>query len=113
MEPKLIFQPVVGPNLPGAFLTEHSRDSIPESALKRQFLTGITYNEGLLEAFCKNMIQLVLTKYYLVDFFFHFKLFSKLLVYLTSLQQIGRMHYQSHSILTIAINLSGIRLRTK
>lgn len=58
MDPKLIFPPVVEPNFPGAIITEHPRDVMTESSVKRQFLTGITYNEGLIKAVRKNMFHL-------------------------------------------------------
>lgn len=48
MFPWAPFLPVVEPKLPGAFLTEHPRDIMIDKALKIPFLTGITYDEGLL-----------------------------------------------------------------
>lgn len=43
------FTPVVEPDLPGAFLIEHPRDVITESSAKIPFMTGVTYDEGLLK----------------------------------------------------------------
>lgn len=45
----VIFTPVVEPNLPGAFMTEHPRDGHNENSLKIPFMTGITYDEGLMK----------------------------------------------------------------
>lgn len=131
MDPKLIFPPVVEANLPGAIITEHPRDVMSGSSVKRQFLTGITYNEGLIKAVRKNMSHLyrnlVLTDYgkspllrIAISILTHsnvlilnFKLTSKFLVYLTNLLRIGLMPHRSYFIITIAISPFKIRLHTK
>lgn len=48
MDPLIPFTPVVEPDLPGAFLTEHPREVMSESSAKIPLLTGVTYDEGLL-----------------------------------------------------------------
>lgn len=53
IDPKVPFLPVVEPDLPGAFISEHPRDTITESSVKRPFLTGITFDEGLAKSICK------------------------------------------------------------
>lgn len=44
------FTPVVEPNLPGAFITKHPRDTLAENSEKLPFLTGLTYDEGLIKS---------------------------------------------------------------
>lgn len=49
------FSPVVEPNMPGAFITEHPRDEKTEKSFKIPFLTGVTYDEGLMKSLRKNI----------------------------------------------------------
>lgn len=48
-DPMVAFTPVVEPDLPGAFITKHPRDGLTEFSLKIPFMTGLTYDEGLLK----------------------------------------------------------------
>lgn len=50
MDPKVAFMPVIESKSPQAFLTEHPRDEIAERSLKIPFLTGNTYDEGVLKS---------------------------------------------------------------
>lgn len=50
MDPKVIFKPVVEPNVPGAFITDHPRDKLTENSLNRSLLIGINFNEGLIKS---------------------------------------------------------------
>lgn len=52
------FTPVVEPDLPGAFITEHPRDVITENSLKIPLLTGVTYDEGLMKTAGKQIFSL-------------------------------------------------------
>lgn len=49
MDPMVPFPPVIEPNLPGAFITEHPLDTIPENSLRTPLMTGITFDDGLLK----------------------------------------------------------------
>nr|AXB38858.1 juvenile hormone esterase [Sitodiplosis mosellana] len=49
-DPMVAFSPVVEPDLPGAFITRHPRDGRTEKSLKIPFLTGVTYDEGLMKS---------------------------------------------------------------
>lgn len=44
------FTPVIEPDLPGAFITKHPRVMLTENSQKIPFLTGITYDEGLMKS---------------------------------------------------------------
>lgn len=55
------FTPVVEPDLPGAFLIKHPRDAIIENSAKIPFMTGVTYDEGLLKTPGKKKRDLVMT----------------------------------------------------
>lgn len=50
------FTPVVEPDLPGAFITKHPRDILSEASQKIPFLTGLTFDEGLIKRKQKNRI---------------------------------------------------------
>lgn len=50
MDPMVPFSPVVEPDLPGAFLTQHPREAVTEHSIKIPFLTGITFDEGLMKS---------------------------------------------------------------
>lgn len=54
-DPMVTFSPVVEPNMPGAFITEHPRDEKTEKSFKIPFLTGVTYDEGLMKSLRKNI----------------------------------------------------------
>lgn len=43
------FTPVVEPDLPGAFITKHPRDVPVDDSQTKPFLTGITFDEGLIK----------------------------------------------------------------
>lgn len=51
------FSPVIEPNLPGAFITKHPRDEKTEKSFKIPFLTGVTYDEGLMKSLRKNIYK--------------------------------------------------------
>lgn len=53
MDPMVLFSPVVEPESPGAFITKHPRDERTETSLKIPFLTGVTYDEGLMKSLRK------------------------------------------------------------
>ena len=53
MDPMVVFSPVVEPDLPGAFITRHPRDEKAKSSLEIPFLTGVTYDEGLMKSLRK------------------------------------------------------------
>lgn len=57
-DPMVTFQPVVEPNLPGAFMIKHPRDGHNENSLKIPFMTGITYDEGLMRTAGKETLLL-------------------------------------------------------
>lgn len=44
------FPPVVEPDLPGAFITEHPRDVITPHGLDIPWITGITMDEGVMKS---------------------------------------------------------------
>lgn len=44
------FPPVVELDLPGAFITKHPRDGQRERSFKTPFLTGVTFDEGLMRS---------------------------------------------------------------
>lgn len=44
------FPPVVEPNLPGAFITDYPQNGQNDRSLKIPFLTGVTYDEGLMKS---------------------------------------------------------------
>lgn len=44
------FTPVIEPDLPGAFITKHPRDTLTENSENIPFLTGLTYDEGLIKS---------------------------------------------------------------
>lgn len=46
----VIFQPVVEPDLPGAFIAKHPREGHTGHSLKIPFITGITYDEGVMKS---------------------------------------------------------------
>lgn len=54
MDPMLPFPPVVEPDLAGAFITKHPRETITENAKEIPFVTGITFDEGALKSARKN-----------------------------------------------------------
>lgn len=43
------FPPVVEPDLPGVFITEHPSNVITEKSLQIPLITGVNYDEGLLK----------------------------------------------------------------
>lgn len=49
-DPMVPFPPVVEPDLPGAFITKHPRETITENARAVPLLTGITFDEGALKS---------------------------------------------------------------
>lgn len=49
-DPMIPFPPVVEPDLPGAFITKHPRDEHKEDSLKIPFLTGLTFDEGVMKS---------------------------------------------------------------
>ncbi|XP_031636223.1 venom carboxylesterase-6-like [Contarinia nasturtii] len=49
-DPMVLFQPVVEPDVPGAFITKHPRDERAETSSKIPFMTGITHDEGLMKS---------------------------------------------------------------
>lgn len=57
MDPMVAFTPVVEPDLPGAFIMRHPRDEKAKSSLEIPFLTGITYDEGLMKSLRKFIYQ--------------------------------------------------------
>lgn len=66
------FTPVVEPDLPGAFITKHPRELIAETSQHVPFLTGITYDEGLMKSARTKpfiMYLLIICSYF---FFIHF-----------------------------------------
>lgn len=44
------FPPVVEPDIPGAFITKHPREEHDENALNIPFLTGLTFDEGVMKS---------------------------------------------------------------
>lgn len=48
-DPMVPFPPVVEPDIPGAFITEHPRNVITAKSLQIPLITGVTYDEGLLK----------------------------------------------------------------
>lgn len=50
MDPMVPFPPVVEPDLPGAFITKHPRETVAENSKTVPFLTGITYDEGAMKS---------------------------------------------------------------
>lgn len=53
MDPMVPFPPAIEPDLPGAFITKHPRETITSSK-KVPFVTGITFDEGALKSARKN-----------------------------------------------------------
>lgn len=49
----VVFSPVVEPDLPGAFITEHPRDIMDSHGLSIPLMTGLTSNEGVVKGTCK------------------------------------------------------------
>lgn len=49
----VLFSPVVETEWPGAFMTKHPRDERTETSLEIPFLTGVTYDEGLMKSLRK------------------------------------------------------------
>ena len=45
--------PVVEPDLPGAFITEHPRDVKQPHGLSIKWMAGLTTDEGVLKTACK------------------------------------------------------------
>lgn len=50
MDPMIPFPPVVEPDLPGAFITKHPRGPHEKFALDIPFMTGLTYDEGVMKS---------------------------------------------------------------
>lgn len=50
------FPPVIEPDLPGAFLTEHSQEMSTENSSKIPLIAGINFDEGLGISICKRII---------------------------------------------------------
>lgn len=50
MDPMVPFPPVVEPDLPGAFITKHPRETIAENTRAVPLVTGINFDEGLLKS---------------------------------------------------------------
>lgn len=49
------FPPVIEPDLPGAFITMHPSDGKGfEHSIKIPFLTGVTFDEGLMKSLRKH-----------------------------------------------------------
>lgn len=44
------FPPVIEPDLPGAFITKHPRETIAENTEAMPLVTGITFDEGALKS---------------------------------------------------------------
>lgn len=44
------FPPVIEPNLPGAFITKHPRDEHEPNAISVPFMTGLTFDEGVMKS---------------------------------------------------------------
>lgn len=53
MDPMVVFSPVIEPDLPGAFMTKHPRDERTKTSIEIPFLTGVTYDEGLMKSLRK------------------------------------------------------------
>lgn len=52
-DPKIAFTPVLEPDIPGAFITQFSRDVIPEYSLKIPLLIGVNSDEGVIKSSCE------------------------------------------------------------
>lgn len=50
IDPMVPFPPVVEPDLPGAFITEHPRDDNKSHGMQIPFLTGLTTDEGIMKS---------------------------------------------------------------
>lgn len=62
------FSPVVEPDLPGAFITEHPRDINRENSLQIPFMTGINFDDGLLRTSGTQIYAVVLILYFIYIF---------------------------------------------
>lgn len=52
----VVFSPVVEPDLSGAFITQHPGNGQSESSFKIPFLTGVTFDEGLMRSTRKALL---------------------------------------------------------
>lgn len=86
MDPMVVFTPVVEPDLPGAFITKHPRDEKAESSLEIPFLTGVTYDEGLMKSLRKFIYHTNWLFQLKSNTFLH-QLFSTVPVYLMNLSE--------------------------
>lgn len=78
------FQPVVEPDLPGAFLTKHPRDILKETPQNIPLLTGITHDEGLIKSAGKRSSQMATV---LVTHFLHISItFMNIVAYMNDSQ---------------------------
>lgn len=54
------FPPVVEPDIPDAFITKHPRDEDDPHAAEIPFMTGLTYDEGVMKSARKfNLFDLI------------------------------------------------------
>lgn len=56
------FPPVVEPDLPGAFITQHPRDVYEPHAISIPWMTGLTSDEGAMKSARKLTFFFVLTR---------------------------------------------------
>lgn len=58
-DPMIPFPPVVEPDLPGAFITKHPRDEHEPHSKSIPFMTGLTYDEGVMKSAREYRIPLI------------------------------------------------------
>ena len=58
-DPMVPFPPVVEPNLPGAFITNHPKDVINSHGNSLPWMTGLTSEEGAMKSARKYMSKLI------------------------------------------------------